>query len=454
MSSRGPVVALLAVSAFAIRLGLALRTAVPSNDGATYLWAVETFARGNFSDGFSTVFHAGAALVIAPFVVLGASPMFGAALAASLAAMGTVLCLDAILRKLDVEARARSLAIALYVVGFHFVRLPADVYSESFSILFVALCVLESLRGRYAKGAMFAGLAFWVRPEALLAAAIPLVLVRREPRERFVGVQVRSLIALAAVAGSYVVLRATFVDGALVPPKLEFMLPLGPLGPLFSGDVVEAISRLGHNLSRLPRAAISGLDYVVFFLALLGVPALIRTHPRVAWAFVVFGCLHIAVLLAFEVKPRFFLSLAPVVYPAVAQACAGNRGAARVAQVIAILALAAAILRVTKDFVEPPRADKRIELEVGRALRAEAIPEEQFASTLPRVAWAAGHRPLPPWPWTVEDLIARVLEPARGTIRVVVLLRTPENRSAMDALPEFRPREPEPSARVDVYERD
>ncbi len=428
----------------AIRFFLALRVGVPSNDGATYLWMTEVMAAGRFSEAVSTIFHPGAAFIAAPFAALCAplglsSYQVFAALAALVAGV-VAFAMDRSAAALGVSKGGRLVVVMTFVLGFHFVRLPADAYSESFALPLCALAVLATLRSRRCLAAFLAVLAYFVRPEALLYALPALLLARRRPW---------SVLAVVALGlAGFAALRAALAGASTLTPKLDFMLPLGPLGPLFDGDFVAAWRCLIDNVVRLPAAFASGLDLGFGYVGLVGL-VIARATTR---AFLVLLAVHVAVLLCFEVKPRFFLMTAPVLLPALGVVW-DRAGAWRaLTRGVVILLLVVAVVRVGKDFVEPPRRDKVGELAFGRALaNTEALDPTRIVISLPRVAWAAGLQPLPPWPWTPQSVKERILRPEHR--RIVLHAGQDHEVQVARYLPGFRLVETSPCGRIKLYAR-
>lgn len=435
-----------------LRAALGMRVGVPGNDGAIYLWAAESLARdGDFAAPWTTVFHAGSAHVIALGMACGMDSYAAAVVMMALASALSVYLMACILRELGGDGGWGLLALASFAFGFQFVRLPADVYSESFALPCVLLSLLLALRGRAARSAAAAALAYAFRPEAILALLATLVLVRREDgrsarRERGIALGVAALGVAAYAVGAAI----AGGQGVATTPKLDFMLPLGPLGALRDGAWAGALERLGHNVTRLPGAAVGGLDFAVFFVGIASLfPARARRARFVRVAVLWMGA-HLAVLLAFQVKPRFFLMLAPLLYPLVAIGMSVPWRGRQLARILMLASLALACGRVALDFVDPPRRDKLVEIEVGRDLAAE-FGADALLSALPRVHWAAGRRPLPPWPWTAEALLR---DEARCTpvVRMLALRASPANRAAVESDGRFVWRECR-GERVDLYVR-
>ncbi|MCA8968698.1 MAG: hypothetical protein KDC95_02905 [Planctomycetes bacterium] len=463
------VLGLFVLLASALRLALAFRVRVPSSDGAIYLWACEAIADGRFADGWSTVFHPGTALLVAPLVVIGVSSYVAFALVATIAAVFVIVGIDRICRSFECDATARIVATMLFVVGFHFVRLPADVYSEAFALPFVTWAIVAALRERWSMSAALAGCGFFVRPEAILVAVVPWLLSRSHDRRRNPEDATHAhrrapgwtvLVICAVFVVSFALLRSWLTGGHALTPKLDFMLPLGPLGPLVEGNFSEFASRLGSNAFRIVPSIASGLDYGSGFLGLVGLVLLSKrtlAGAVVVRAMAVFVLLHVITLLAFETKPRFFLMLAPILLPCVGVLWMRLRGAMRqLGRGVIVTTLVVAFVRDAKDLIDPPRIEKRVELELGRQLAARGAKAGSMVSALPRVAWAAGQRPLPPWPWTAAELLQRVVEPKH---RVLVMLATEDNLRAMIADPRGFHRIDVPvhaserGARIAVYER-
>ena len=428
------VVLIFGIAACALRLVLGFRVSVPSTDGATYLWMSEAFAEGRLSEGLSAVFHPGWPLCLSPLVALGLDPMTASVLVGSLAGGVAVGLTIAAVRCVARESSA-LLAGGFVAIGFHLQRLPADAYSEALFLPCVAALLLAVLKGRLVLAAILVGLSTWIRPEGLLYLAFVLCYAQGlRPRVALVGIALMG-------AASFAVLRSLLVHELAWTPKFAFMQELGPLG---AGDVAGFFARLGEHALAWPSAGVRGLDFVVLPLALLGVIALwtsARRDPeraRLARAASSTLVLLSAAMIAFQVKPRFFVGHAAffALLGAIAiDRAHGLRGWRRWPVGLALIGLFVASLRVGKDLLEPPRSEKRVEIELGHWLGDKGLGPGELLSDLPRVLWAAGQMPLPPRQWTAEGL-APLMD--RPSVRWVVLgARRPGRRALIETRQDF-----------------
>ena len=444
----------LGVIAAILRLVHGVGVPVPSTDGATYLAMAEAFARGDFAEGLSAIFHPGWPLLLAPLIALGCEPLTAAVVLGSLlAGFGVACCSLAVSRVVArrlaprngeasaLVGAATAIALGLLVLGFHLVRLPADAYSEAAFAPSVAAILLASLSRRALVAAALVGVAAWIRPEGIVYLALPLLLVERgvgarPPRRLLI------LVLAIAIAAAYPLLRALVGIDAAWTPKFGFMAELGPLG---AGGFADFFSRLAAHLIEWPSSGLRGLDFVTLPFAILGWILLFRTRVRapshaesgeeaetrhredndaqsrgnarsLAWATALVFALASAAMLAFQVKPRFFIGHAPLLVVlasvAIAECLARSsrehqsqaQGLARLGLGLVGLGLVVAAVRVAKDIVDPPRVEKLVEVELGHWLARKGVAQQQLVTDLPRVAWAAGHMPLPPRQWTAERL--------------------------------------------------
>ncbi len=394
----------LFLAAFLLRLVHAFGIAVPSNDGAQYLWMSESFARGEFSAGLNSVFPPGASLLHSLLMQPGLDSFSAARFdGALLGGLWVVLLYRVCLRLAD--ARAALLVAGLATVSFPGVRLVAEVYSEPLYMVWISAALLSLLYGKLRLSACFLGSAYWIRPEAL--TLLPLLLW---PGWR--GVQrAQALLVALAVAFSLLALRLVLLGSEALTPKLALMVPFGPLGAV---DLPGFLSLFAANLIRLPLTGLGALDGVGLGLGLVGL-ALLRSserpRSRLFCAVLILGWLAMSL---FQVKPRFFLSQAPLLLPLAAfalyrlrQLSLGDRGAylaSRLCTVLILLASLLAAARVGGDLLSPPREDRLSELALGHHLSTRMVAADQLVTDLPRVTWAAGRQPAPPTIWTAARL--------------------------------------------------
>jgi hypothetical protein len=389
MRSERALAMALAALAMALRAAHAVVIEVPSNDGAHYLAMAEEFASG---DGFywgialRCVLHPGSAFPTAVLVALGLESFVASRLVAVLCAGLTTLALFGAARALPGTRGAAALATLLFVTSQAAIRLVGEAYSEPVFQLLTTLAVLATLRGRTRLAGAAIGTSFWVRPEGL--AFLPLLLLGRR--------WLTGVLFAAVVAAGLPVLRWLILQHFTLTPLLGFM---GPMGPLGEPDLLHMALHAGRNLLALPVAAVSTLDALVMPLALIGLWRLRNGAPRRALACSAALAIGWCAMVAFQVKPRFFLSQWPLLLPLAALACAF-----RPATGLALAAVAVNLAAVTSDLVRPPRAEMRAEILLGHALRAEHLRGPGLVTDLPRVAWAAGCHPPQPLVWGPENL--------------------------------------------------
>lgn len=356
---------------------------MPSTDGPLYLWMAQAFARGQFAAGLDCVFHPGWSLLLAPLVALGLDSFLAAKLLGALCGGCTAVLLWRIAHRWVAGWPAVGAAL-LFAGSFHAVRLPGDAYSESAYLVLVSLGLWLVLGQRPVGGGLAFGIAFWVRPEAL--CLWPLLWARPADRRRlWTAVSVATLGAML-----YPALRFLALGELAATPKLGFMRPMGPLGADSLGSVATGLLR---NAGRVPLAAMPALDWIGFPLGLAGLWLLQRANRRAARACLLALVLGWLAMIAFQVKPRFFLSQMPLLLPLAALTL-------RWAWPVVIVALGISLFRIGRDVREPPRVEKHAERELGRWLARRGVRAGELVTDLPRVAFYAGLRPPPPAIWT------------------------------------------------------
>lgn len=397
---RSRVVWCAIAATIAWRCVLAMRTPVPSEDGASYLWMAQRFAAGDWAAGFGEVFPPGLSLLLAPWLLLGGDPLVTAQAFTILCAAATVPPLVAIARHLAPDG---ALAVAwLWASGSLLARNAVEVFSEPPFLLLMALGTLAGLRGRWFLVGAAAAVAFWIRPEGLLLPAAFVLSHRRA-----------ALWALLPAAGGVLALAAVrwLVGNGFDP------LPL--LGFHAQRDDLPERGRVLPNMLPVP-----GAWFEAFGLGgLLCFGALRRWRERTVQALGWQCLLQTGAILTFVVRRRFFLSAAVPVHALAATALAALQPRWRHA-LVAVLALGGAITALGGT-IEPDRLAER---DVGRWLSTQLGPGQTFVTEFARVAWYAGHRPPPPRRFASEVLVQQAHPPE---VRFVVV---GNRRDGFDAL--------------------
>ncbi|MCU0866702.1 MAG: hypothetical protein MUC36_23205 [Planctomycetes bacterium] len=388
---------------------LAYRSPVPSEDGVSYLWIAERFAAGDFAAALSTVFPPGYPLLLAPFVALGldverAAQGFGAlTLAATLWPLSRLATIGG--------AVTACPAVLLFVASPLPSRLVAEVYSEPPYLLLMAWGAWFGCRGRMVAMGSCAALAFWIRPEgSLLAASFVLVMPRRAwPSLLPVALGVLVLAAWRQAVG-------------------HGFDPL-PIHAFHEGrDDLPERGLVLHNLVALPGPWFEGLAVA----GLLVLPTLRPSIAPVLRPFVWQVLLQVAVICTFVVRRRFFVSCAVAVHVLAGTVLA--RWPRRVQYVVLAVALAIGLVSGWNGGIDRDRA---VERDLGAWLRPQLRAGERLVSDLPRVAYFAAQRPLPPRHFTAAQLLALVAAPE---VAVVVLRDRSERVPFAELEPQLAPR--------------
>ncbi len=421
---------LLFVLGFVPRLLLAFGIPVPSHDGAHVLAMAERFAGGDAAAALKSVFQPGPSLLLAPFVRMGIEAHDAARILFSLAgavfAPAVYECGRLLGRRCGRDPAPVDLLLpALFAaLSWRVLRLPGEAYREPLFLAAAGTGLALLLRDRPRAAGLCFGLAFWFREEAL--AFFPLlwfgVLGGRRPL---------SATLLGAAAAAVLPLWRSFALGELrILPKLGFMLPGGPAG---GGDALEVLGRIGADLAAMPVAAFRGLDGLPLAAGLLGLWILRRESRGRFRAFGLPLVLMAGAICMLEVKPRFFLSTAPLILPlAVLGLAACPRKGRPWLRAGMVLSLCATLGFGAADLVRPPKRDKLAEKVLGLYLRDLGVPEGSLVTDLPRVAYYAGLLPPPPARIGAADLARAMEEPSA---RHAVLGRRRPGRAALLAHP-------------------
>jgi hypothetical protein len=173
---------------------------------------------------------------------------------------------------------------------------------------------------------------------------------------------------------------------------------------------------LARNVAEIPVDALPALDWIGVPLAAIGLALLFARRRHTAVVLLASLLLGWLVMILFQVKPRFFLSQAPLLLPLGAIALP-RLGRIDLRPLLA-LALAVAAFRIGHDMVQPPRIEKIAERRIGEWLHRRGIAQGELVTDLPRIAFYAGLHPPPPADYGTEDLRRLLLASAA---RIAVL---------------------------------
>ena len=184
------------VAGFVWRLYVAWLTPLPSEDGVNYLWMAERFAEGEFTQGLSEVFPPLLSLLAAVPIALGLDPLPAAQL---VLCVGGSLAILALARATEVLVpRGGLCAGCLLAFAPLPVRFCGEVYTEPLFMLFGALAVWSGLVQRWWCLGLWSGIAFWLRPEALI---LPLAFLVSDHRRAWRGLLLAGAAATAGTPG-------------------------------------------------------------------------------------------------------------------------------------------------------------------------------------------------------------------------------------------------------------
>jgi hypothetical protein len=374
---------MLCVLGLVWRLAISALTPLPSEDGVNYLWMAERLAHLDARAALSEVFPPLLPLLTALPIALGVEPFRAAQLVLCLCGAAALpFLVRAGERVAPVHGRAAGWFAVLAPLP---VRFGAEAYTEPLFVLLTAIAVWLGLRGRLAAMSWAAGLAFWTRPEA---AVLVLGFALARPRAAW-----RALWPFAVCVAALVVWQSSVRGEVVVVPMHGLIAERSVLA--------GGIAQLADNLVHLPWLWVEAFGVVGVLAAYGMVRARRRVPPALAWTLV----LALLVICAFLARRRFLVDWWAVMSPlAVLGLAAVPRGLQRAMLAVVVLSSAVLSLRTT----EPDRAAERA---VGEHLRAQLAPGEAVAGDMTRVLYYAGQRPLPPRPFTAQELIARGCAP-------------------------------------------
>ncbi len=378
---------------FLWRLYISWRTPIPSEDGVNYLWMAERFAEGEFALGLSDVFQPLLSLLTALPIAAGLDPFWSAQL---------VLCIGGTLAILPL-ARATEILVpgggpcagCLLAFAPLPTRFCGEVYTEPLFLLFGGMAVWLGLSRRWWHLGLWSGLAFWVRPEALILP-IAFALVERAAW--------KAILPCAALVIALAVWRGALGHGFEPVAKFDLILERSVVG-----DQVSAMSPMPflQHLLQIPWLCVEAFGPVAL-LAVWGLRRRLQGALPLYWAF----GLAVIVICAFLPRRRFLVNWLVVVTPI---AVSGYHLLPRASRAPLLWAIVVFGLVLSLRTTDPDRIGER---RVGEHLASILQPGEEVTGDMTRVIYYAGQRPLVPRRFSVEEVAASALG---TTIRYVVL---------------------------------
>lgn len=381
----------LASGALLWRWVLAMRTPVPSEDGATYLWMAQRFAAGDLCTPLEEVFPPLLSLACAPLLWCGMDATRAGQLIGCLCGALAVFPVAALAERLRPDAGVA--AAALLATGSLLARNAAEVYTESPFLLLVATMLWAAAGSRWVLAGVLAGAASWLRSEAIV---LPAVLLLGHGRAAW-----RSLPPFAVLFLAWPLWRGLCGFGFHPLPILPFHDARDDL-PERGAILPNLLAVPGRFLEAFGPAAV----LVLLAPARRGVAldAGAARERRSLWGLLV---LDVVAIVSFVVRRRFFLSAAAAVLPLMAA------GLVRLPRRIALVALAAlCALGMFDAWHGVIAADRRAERLVGEYLADRLGPGQRIAGDMQRVFFFAGLRPPPPRHFAPAELVAQARDPA------------------------------------------
>ena len=387
--SRG-FLGLLVVLGFSWRLVISTLTVVPREDGVNYLWMAERFAAGEACTALSEVFSPLLPLVIAIPVALGIEPFFAGQLV--LALIGALFVVPVVHLSEALCAGSGRCAGCLTVFAARPSLLGAMVYTEPLFLLVGCFAVVLGVKKQFWVCGAVSGLAFWIRPEAVL---IPIVFLFSDRRSwRLVPVW------LAAI-GLLVLWRGSCGHGYDPMPKLAFIAAHNVAGDT---DAVGLVLRVLGNSPRTLWLLVEAFNAMAI-LALIGLWH--RRPAAVLWLL----ALGLLVVCAYVPRRRFLVNWMFCVAPL---AAIGLMHLPRRGMWLGGVVL----LNISLALTGGVDANRLAERRVAEHLRELSNPGDVIAGDMTRVLYFAGQRPLEPRHYTAEELVAN------GRSARFVVLRT------------------------------
>jgi hypothetical protein len=395
---------LLLLLAGVVRAMVCLRTAVPSRDGAQYLWLAERAASGDLHGLFATVFPPGYPLLTGAllWLVPALDPFAAGQITSAGCAALAVVPLWWITQQLY-GTRAAWWAGLAYALGTWFCRHPAEAMSEGPFYFAVSLWAWLLLRSTPAAAGALASYAYLIRPEG---AALHLIAAVWLLAQRDVRALVRFALAALPIACVLPLGYYATGHGFSLTPIAGFTYQEG------LGSADEPLHHYFWHLGQIPLTAAEGLGFVTFPLMLLGIA---QRRPR-SWRapevlLLAPLCLQVLVVPMLRSHFRFvgglgvlWLPFAGVAMALCLERLATHRQVYRTA-LIALFCLA------NVGIFDARSQDRIVERHLGRALRASLKPGESIASDMPTMLYYAGLQPPPPRTIELSELLERAAAP-------------------------------------------
>jgi hypothetical protein len=410
-------IALLALAA-GVRALVAWRTLMPGRDGATYLWMAERVAEGDLRAALATVFHPLYSLLVGGLLALapGLDPLRAGQVVGGACAAAAVLPLWSLTQRRFGTEAALATGV-LYAVGVWFARFPAECLSEGPFYLLVTLAARALAAGAAGRSGVWAGLAFWTRPEGLaVALAGAAWLWWRRPRER--AAAARLTVACAVTSLALPAAYALAGQGFVLTPKAAFNYDVG-----IGGTPAPVGHYLAHAL-RMVGDSFESLGYLVVPLIVAGVllwrRARCGSSGDVAWVLIGAAAAQALVIPMLRSNIRFLSGHGVLLLPFAG--LAWTAAAAALARRGRVLPAALAGLILAPDLARLPAArgrDRLVERELGAFLRPRLSATRTLVSDMPRLEFFAGLRPSPPRPLARAELLGRCERPDVGFCALV-----------------------------------
>lgn len=398
------------LAAFGLRAFASALAPIPAEDAANYLWMAQRFAAGDATGALSEVFPPLLPLLTTPLVALSLDPFRAGQL---VTAVCGALAIWPLVRLVERTSPGQGVAAAvLATLAPLVVRYGAEVYSEPVFLLAASASFWAALAGRSVVAGVLAGAAFWARPEALALGLAPLLVSGRRG--------VAGLVPLAVAAVGLAAWRSSLGMPFELLPKLGLHAVRGD--GAFDGDVLH-LGRFLEHVVALPAIWLEAFQ-VAGALALFGLWKT-RRDPSLRAHRVVLLVGLLAILL-FLPRRRFLISWFFVVLPFAVRGLAAlpERGRWPTLFLAGLTGLFASL--------KIGETDRIGERQVGEYLGARLEDGQTVAGDMTRVIWFAGQPPLPPRPFSPDELVERARAP---DVRFVVLGSrrpgTPEVESAL-----------------------
>ncbi len=396
---------------------VASMTVIPSEDGVNYLWMAEQFAAGRVDLALSEVFSPLLPMLIAMPISIGMDSFLAGQLVNCL--LGALAVIPIVKASEALFAGSGRCAGCLVVLAPLPVRYAAEVYSEPLFILLAGFGFWAATRQRWWLLGCLAGLAYWVKPEAIL---LPLTFLLCKPKQAW-----RAMLPMLVAVALLSLWRGSHGHGYGLMAKLPFIwdrtLAVEP-------DLGALVMRFGRQLLSLPWLFVEAFGLVALFAAY----AVLFRRRVEAKPMLWLGLMVFLLLACFLPRRRFLVSWIFAVAPlaALGLAVVPRPWHGRLLALIVLMS-AALGLRVTDQ-------NRQAEMEVGRYLQQQLRQGETVGGDMSRVLYYAGQRPPAPKRYTAQELIQQGRQ-SRFLVLLDNAARREKTAQVRAALPRYRPLE-------------